>query len=108
GAVASLQNCVIAGSTARGGSGPGCNFPCGGPGNGRGAGIYNAGDMVIAACTIAANVAAITGDSFTGGGGIWNEGTVQITNSIVGENVSEGGGWPDAGGSFESHGFNLI
>ena len=108
GAMASLQNCTITGNTAAGQAAPCNQFPCGGPGSGRGAGIYNAGDLVIAACTIASNAATINGDSLSGGGGIWNVGNAQITNSIVAENTSAGGVSPDAGGSFESNGFNLI
>ena len=102
GAMASLQNCTITGNTAVGGPAPCNQFPCGGPGSGRGAGIYNAGDLVIAACTIASNAAT------DGGGGIWSVGDSQITNSIVAENISAGGASPDAAGSFESNGFNLI
>ena len=73
--------------------------------DGIGAGIYNAGDLVIAACTIGSNSATSDG-GVSGGGGIWSVGNTQITDSIVAENA--GGDSPDAGGSFESQGFNLI
>ena len=106
GAMASLQNSTITGNTAEGQPGACNQFPCGGPGAGEGAGIYNAGDLVIAACTVASNAATTNGDSFSGGGGIWSVGNSQITNSIVAENT--GGVSPDAAGSFESNGFNLI
>lgn len=106
GATVSLQNCTITGNTAVGRPAPCIGFPCGGHGSGEGAGIYNAGELVILACTIASNAAMVDGDSFAGGGGIWNVGDPQIINSIVADNT--GGVSPDAAGSFESNGFNLI
>ncbi len=106
GAMASLQNCTITGNTAEGQAGACNQFPCGGPGAGEGAGIYNAGDLAITACTVASNAAITNGDSFSGGGGIWNAGSSQVTNSIVAEN--SGGVSPDAAGTFASNGFNLI
>ena len=60
----------------------------------------------MAACTIGSNTATAPVSSLSGGGGIWNVGNAQITNSIVAQNT--GGDSPDAGGSFESEGFNLI
>jgi hypothetical protein len=105
GAMVSLQNCTITGNTAVGGLRSchpifGCLF-----GNGTGAGIYNAGDLVIAACTIASNSA--TADlGAASGGGIWSVGNAQIGDSIVAENT--GGVSPDAAGTFQSNGFNLI
>ncbi|HEX7517856.1 MAG TPA: choice-of-anchor Q domain-containing protein [Chthoniobacterales bacterium] len=102
--MASLQNCTITGNTAVGGPMVCGIFGCM-AGSGRGAGIYNAGDLVIAACTISSNSA--TADLGTAsGGGIWSVGNSEITNSIVAENT--GGAAPDAAGSFESDGFNLI
>jgi hypothetical protein len=104
GAMASLQNCTITGNTAVGGARScglfGCTF-----GNGIGAGISNSGNLVIAACTIGSNSAMSDGGTASGGG-IWSGGNSQITNSIVAENT--GGVSPDAAGSFESNGFNLI
>jgi hypothetical protein len=105
GAMASLQNCTITGNTALGGARSchpifGCLF-----GSGIGAGIRNAGDLVMAACNISSNSATADGGAASGGG-IWSVGNSQITNSIVAENT--GGVSPDAAGSFESNGFNLI
>jgi hypothetical protein len=105
GAMASLQNCTITGNTAVGGPQScnpifGCLF-----GSGIGAGIRNAGDLVIVACTISSNSATADGGTASGGG-IWSVGNSQITNSIVAGNT--GGVSPDAAGSFESNGFNLI
>ena len=74
-------------------------------GSGIGAGICNAGDLVIAACTIGSNAATADGGTASGGG-IWSVGNSRISNSIVAENT--GGAAPDAAGSFESNGFNLI
>jgi hypothetical protein len=54
--------------------------------------------------TLASN--AVSPGSVSFGGGIWNAGNSQITNSIVAENT--GSYSPDADGSFESHGFNLV
>ena len=105
GATASLQNCTITGNTATGAPGS-CLLLCAPDGSGKGAGIYNAGDLVMAACTIGSNTATAPVSSLSGGGGIWSVGNAQITNSIVAENT--GGDSPDAGGSFESEGFNLI
>ena len=105
GAMASLENCTITGNTAAGGFRSchplfGCLF-----GSGTGAGIRNAGDLVIAACTIGSNSATADG-GVASGGGIWSVGNTQIANSIVAENT--GGVSPDAAGPFESSGFNLI
>ena len=105
GAMASLQNCTITGNTAVGGPQSchpifGCLF-----GSGIGAGIYNAGDLMVAACTIGSNAATADGGTASGGG-IWSVGNSRIGNSIVAENT--GGAAPDAAGSFESNGFNLI
>jgi len=105
GAMASLQNCTITGNTADGA--PGSCLPiCSSDGSGQGAGIYNSGDLVMVACTIGSNSATAPVSSLSGGGGIWNVGNAQITNSIVAENT--GGDSPDAEGAFESDGFNLI
>jgi hypothetical protein len=104
GAMASLQNCTITGNLAAGGPMVCGVFGCM-AGSGSGAGIYNAGDLVMAACTISSNSA--TADlGAASGGGISSVGNSQITNSIVAENT--GGVSPDAAGSFESNGFNLI
>ena len=105
GATASLQNCTVTGNTVAGE--PGSCLPfCSPAGSGKGAGIYNAGDLVMAACTIGSNTAMAPASTLAGGGGIWNVGNAQVTNSIVARNT--GGDSPDAGGSFESGGFNLI
>jgi hypothetical protein len=105
GAMASLQNCTITGNTVVGGARSclppfGCTF-----GDGIGAGISNSGGLVVAACTIGSNSAMSDGGTASGGG-ISSGGNSQITNSIVAENT--GGVSPDAAGSFESNGFNLI
>jgi hypothetical protein len=99
GAMASLQNCTISGNKATGGPGS-CTLFCGATGAGEGAGIYNAGNLVVVACTIGSNSAT------SGGGGIWSAGNSRIGNSIVAGN--SGGVSPDASGSFVSDGFNLI
>ena len=105
GTMASLHNCTITGNTAVGAPGS-CLLFCGNPGSGKGAGVYNAGDLVMVACTIGSNAATTVVGGNSGGGGIWSVGSSQVTNSIVAENT--GGVSPDAAGSFESNGFNLI
>lgn len=105
GAMASLQNCTITGNTAMGGLQSchpifGCLF-----GDGTGAGIRNAGDLVVAACTISSN--SVTADGgVASGGGIWSVGNAQVGDSIVAENT--GGVSPDVAGTFQTNGFNLI
>jgi hypothetical protein len=55
------------------------------------AGIYNAGNLVI---SLHHRIECRVDGSVSFGGGIWNAGNAQITNSIVVENT--GGGSPDA------------
>jgi hypothetical protein len=106
GGMVSLQNCTITGNTAQGGAKAcsqifGCMF-----GSGIGGGVYNAGDLVVAACTISSNSATADAATYSAGGGIWSSGTSRIGNSIVAGN--SGGMSPDGSGSFVSDGFNLI
>ncbi len=108
GAAAFLQICTISNNSAQGGQGS-CLGPFGCMiASGRGGGIYNAGGLVMVACTVASNIASLIappGDVI-GGGGVWNAGTAQITNSIIADNTGED--LPDAVGAFKSEGFNLI
>lgn len=107
GGTASLQNCTISNNSAVGGAGS-CLGPFGCMvADGRGGGIYNAGNLMIVSSTVASNVATFLGDiGSASAGGVWNFGDAQITNTIIAKNT--GGPSPDATGAFGSNGFNLI
>jgi hypothetical protein len=71
-----------------------------------GGGIFNAGQLTLASCTIASNSIAASGDL---GGGIYNDvGTINIQNSIVARNTTLSTQSPDVSGAFASAGYNLI
>lgn len=101
-----LTNCTISGNASgAGGVGGWSGYPhyqLGANGlGGDGGGICNSGVLTIAACTVAENRARI-------GGGIRNAHSKSITelhNTLVASNI---GGSPDLGGTFVSHGHNLV
>jgi predicted outer membrane repeat protein len=67
-----------------------------------GGAIYNSGNLTVTHCTIDGNVTNDAG----GVGGIWNDGTAHLGNSIV---AGSGGSAPnDLHGAFSSDGYNFI
>ncbi|MDH3622446.1 MAG: hypothetical protein OES69_02445 [Myxococcales bacterium] len=60
----------------------------GGNPGGRGAGIFNEGDLTLTNSTVSGNSALL-------GGGIFNEGDLTLTNSTVSRNTAESGGGID-------------
>jgi hypothetical protein len=109
---ANLKNCTVSSNT----TGDGCDFEGNG---GDGGGIFNWGHLFLESCTICSNK---TGNgSYTieepeslvrggNGGGIYNRGgTVNLSNTIVGNNqVALKGEGPDACGNLNSRGYNLV
>jgi YDG domain len=109
-----LMNCTLSGNSSSGVVG--------------GGGLYNSGPATLTDCTVSGNSAAIgdgggmynsvagpatltdctvSGNSAVSGGGIANQGTLSIGNTIVALNTASTSG-PDALGTFASLGFNLI
>ncbi len=109
-----LKNCTLSNNT----TGDGCDGWNAIPGNGgEGGGIFNGGNLFIKCCTICSNKTGNGGfdhcseiESFGrggNGGGIY--GTVNISNTIVGNNqVGLKGEGPDGCGNFNSQGYNLV
>ncbi len=114
-----LTNCTISNnSTGNGGDSDREYF--GGGSGGYGGGIYNNSTMTLISCTVCNNSTGEGGEDgnkneyepATGGygGGISNSfGTVNIQNTIVGNNqVAFEGEGPDCSGTFNSQGYNLV
>jgi hypothetical protein len=92
-----LTNCTVSGNSASGTE------------SAVGGGIYAGGNLTLTNCTIFGNTSFAPASNPNGfGGGVESQGqfTTTIANSIIAGNGSDYG--PDAYGSFNSLGFNLI
>jgi hypothetical protein len=110
---ANLKNCTVSSNT----TGDGDDVEGNG---GDGGGIFNWGHLFLESCTICSNKTGNGGawtieepESSTrggNGGGIYNcDGTVNISNTVLGNNqVALKGEGPDAYGNFNSRGYNLV
>jgi len=75
------------------------NIVAGGSGSGYGGGLGNEGTLIALSCKVTSN--SVTGAGYTNqfGGGIWNSGTLGITNSAVNGNAAS-----DSGGGIFNEG----
>lgn len=97
--VAQGARLTLKGLTITGGRTPSDNSGC--PDGGGGGGILNAGELTLAAVVVAGNTAG--GGTVAGGGcggGLYNQGTVAVTDSAIYDNRADGEG----GGIFSTAG----
>jgi CSLREA domain-containing protein len=94
-----LINCTLSGNTLKPGSGA---APA------AGGGIFNNSGSVLAVnCTIVDNTYSSNVYDSIRGGGIYNQATCKLQNTIISDNLAASSG-PDVQGTFTSNGFNLI
>jgi CSLREA domain-containing protein len=77
---------------------------------GNGGGISNnaSGNTSLNGCTIANNTADSDGSGTGDGGGIFNAGTLTLSNTIIAGNMDTGNEAPDCSGTLSSQGYNLL
>lgn len=72
-----------------------------------GAVFNNSGTVVAVNCTIVGNTYSASGFDSIRGGGIYNQASCKLQNTIISDNAAASSG-PDVQGAFSSNGFNLI
>jgi hypothetical protein len=93
-----ITNCTISGNSVSASS------EADEPGSGSGGGIHSDGSMTITNCTVSGNSVSASGNVFVYGGGISNEGDLQIASSTMAYNSAADGSEGTFGGGIYSSG----